>query len=474
MKTNIYKTVLFVLIAVVFTSCSDYLDVQPEDKLLEDQIYNSESGTNNVLNGIYLNLTDKKLYGGNLTMSTIELLAQRYNASETYYNFANYAYQENNVKENFDDIWTSAYTNILNLNDLIANVEKYNILTPFKTSIIKGEAYGLRAMLHFDMLRLFGPVYSENPDNLAIPYYTKTQAKNGEILPADQVLENIVADLTKAEELLDEDPIRQNGVNSGSLEAPFYYNNRNLRFNFFAVKALQARVYLYAGNAVEANKAAKVVIDEASSFFPWTDPTDVVSAGSNPDRTFSSEVIFAMQNVELYERQNDFFSSSLIDNNILAPNATRLRNVFENNENDYRYTSTWIYPAEKTYRTFYKYADISDSRLLFRYLQPLIRISEMYYIAAETETDETLALQYLNTVRFNRGLVDLTSEININTELEKEYQKEFFGEGQLFFYYKRRNIPRILNGSSSSSFSRITMDESKYVVPLPDSETKYQ
>ncbi|WMI64127.1 RagB/SusD family nutrient uptake outer membrane protein [Aestuariibaculum sp. YM273] len=477
MKLNIFKSGLLFLITVLHISCSDYLDVQPEDKLLESQIYSTEEGTNGVLNRVYLDLTSSDLYGGNLTMSTVELLAQRYNVPDsrwTYYNFANYNYQQNNVKSNFEAIWSSAYNNILNLNDLIVNVDEYNTLTPFKTNLIKGEAYGLRAMLHFDLLRLFGPIYDEAPENSSIPYYTKAQAKNGEILSANIVLDNVIADLLKAEEFLMDDPIRVEGVSNQSIEDVFYYHNRNLRLNYFAVKALQARVYLYAGKIPEANAAAKTVIDNASTFFPWTPPADVISAGANPDRTFSREVIFGMQNVELYERQNRYFSSSLIDSDILAPNASRLSGVFESNENDYRYNSTWILPAEKSYRTFYKYADVSDSHKAFRYLQPLIRISEMYYIAAETETDEALALQYLNTVRFNRGLVDLGPGANVDAELEKEYQKEFFGEGQLFFYYKRKNVSRILNGSSTSSFSRKTMTEDQYVLPLPDSETKYQ
>lgn len=477
MRKNIFNAVLFAVIGIIQTSCSDYLDVQPEDKLLESQVYTTEAGTNNVLNRVYLYLTDAGLYGGNLTMSTVELLAQRYSVTDsrwTYYNFVNYDYEQNNVKNNFDAIWSSAYKSILNLNDLIDNVEVYDALTPFKSDIVSGEAYGLRALLHFDMLRLFGPIYSVAPENASIPYYTETQAINGVLLPANVVIDKVIADLLIAEELLKDDPIRTIGVNDDRVSNVFYYNNRNLRFNYYAVKALQARVYLYAGRNQEANEAAKAVIEEASVFFPWTTPGSVISAGANPDRTFSPEVIFGLQNVELYQRHSRYFSSALKDDAILAPNTTRLRNVFENNENDYRYNSTWILPAEKTYRTFFKFADVADSKMPFRLLQPLLRMSEMYYIAAETETDPAMAVQYLNTVRYNRGLTDLAATVNINTELEKEYQKEFFGEGQLFFYYKRKNTSRILNGSSTSASSRKTMTESEYVLPLPDSEIKYQ
>lgn len=477
MRKNIFKIICVVMGSILTSSCSDYLDVQPEDKLLEDQVYGNEAGIRNVLNGVYMDLSGESLYGGSLTMSGIELLAQRYsmlNSSSSYYNYVNYNYGEDNIKSDFDDIWASAYGVILNLNDLITNIDKYNALVPSKSNIIKGEAYGLRAMLHFDMLRLFGPVYSTNPDDVAIPYYTKAQASNGEFLSASEVIDMAVEDLKKAEEFLQEDIVRE-GIFEDTDE-PFYDDRRNMRLNYFAIKALQARVYLYAGNMQEANTAAKSVINEATPFFPWTEPTDVISAGANPDRTFSSEVLLAIQNIDLYDRQREYFASSLPDGSILAPNGTRLSQVFENNENDYRYNSTWIVPTtgEKTFRTFFKYADVSDTRMKFRYLQPLIRISEMYYIVAETETDPNQGLSYLNTVRYNRGLVDLDPGADIDVELRKEYQKEFYGEGQLFFYYKRKNISSIPNGSSSSSWQTKSMGPDQYVLPLPDSETKYQ
>ena len=71
-------------------------------------------------------------------------------------------------------------------------------------------------------------------------------------------------------------------------------------------------------------------------------------------------------------------------------------------------------------------------------MQPLIRMSEMYYIASETEPNLVAATDYLNLVRNHRGLPDLDATlIDLPSELLKEYKREFYGEGQLFFYYKR-------------------------------------
>ena len=141
--------------------------------------------------------------------------------------------------------------------------------------------------------------------------------------------------------------------------------------------------------------------------------------------------------------------------------------VFESNENDYRYTTTWL-NSTKGFRVFYKFADIVDQTKPWHFLQPLIRKSEMYYILAETETDPDVALDYLNTVRYNRGLPDLVSGSDIISEIRKEYQKEFWGEGQLFFYYKRNNITDVPVGTSGYTWNTTTP---VYMVPLPLSET---
>ncbi|MEN7550227.1 RagB/SusD family nutrient uptake outer membrane protein [Rapidithrix thailandica] len=478
MKKNIIKIFLITLGIGVLTSCSDYLDVEPEDKFLESQLFSSEQGINSVLNGIYMDMTSELLYGGNLTISTVEFLAQRYNVMSTthsWYDCGRYAYGEEKVKESFNEMWSGGYTTIVSVNKFIENLDRYgSILTESKRNILKGEAYGLRAFLHFDLLRLFGPVYSEGSTAKAIPYYTMAKAELEEVLTAEQVYAHLIQDLSLAEQLLVNDPVIESGtMNEQPVNDGFdFYRNRHLRLNYYAVKALEARIHLYAGNKEKALAAANGVIEQASQWFPWTEPEAIISAGGNPDRVFSNEVIFGVQNMELYTTHKKYFSSELRDSEILAPNLPRIEAAFENNENDYRYNSCWKIPVTggKNFRTFFKYEDILDKEIPFRFLQPLIKMSEMYYIVAECEQN----IDYLNTVRYHRGLTDLESTANLESELQKEYTKEFFGEGQLFFYYKRKNVSRILNGSSTSGYSYYNMSADTYVLPMPESETRYR
>lgn len=470
------KLLLTISIFTSLTSCKKYLDVRPEDAILEDDLFSTKKGINTALNGIYINLAKNELYGRNLTMSTVDILAQRYNVGGSHVDFktATYAYNDKPTIDVVDNIWSAAYASIININVFLANLDKYKgVLDEQSEKIYRGEVIGVRAMLHFDMLRLFGPMYN-SADSLktSIPYYSAPKTAANPLLPANEVMALILQDLNQAESLLSTDAIITNGPNvpKPEVKPDFLSGSRNYRMNYFAVKALQARVNMYRGNKIDALAAAKTLIQNQNKF-PWTTTRNALSEKINPDRVFTTEMILGIQNSRLYVNYDELFSPALPEKNILAPIAGRLTTLFESNENDYRYNLNWTVPSNggKTYRTFYKYADIINKDSVFRYSVPLIKMSEMYYIATECEDVAATAIGYLNTVRANRGLLALAVTVNKTTELQKEYQKEFYGEGQLFYYYKRRNLANIPNGAAASG--NVTMSSLTYVIPLPKSET---
>ncbi|MDD7885091.1 RagB/SusD family nutrient uptake outer membrane protein [Flavivirga sp. 57AJ16] len=464
--------ILLCIFSLSLGSCEDYLDLQPEDKYTEDQVFSNELAIQEVLNGLYNKLASNSLYGANLSTTTVELLAQRYHTARigsvtAYSSLQGYNYNSNMVQPIFDDIWVSAYATISETNKFISELDEArqnSVISVEKANLLKGEAVAIRALLHFDLLRLFGPVYQTDSDKEAIPYYTDTDTQTQPILSAEMVVNKIAADLEAAQELMANDPVKGVGV---VFSQDFYKGYRNQRLNFYAIKALRARVSLYAGNTMLAHSLAKETLDEGENQFPWLDFSNIVSGTDNPDRIFSTEVLFGVYNSNMYTNYTNFFSPELLENSLLAPHPERLEQVFENNENDYRYTTTWL-NSIKGFRLFYKFADIVDQTKPWRFVQPLIRKSEMYYILAETETDPDAALSYLNTVRNNRGLGDLPSGSDLNSEIRKEYQKEFWGEGQLFFYYKRKNIFDVPEATNGYPWWTIAPS---YVVPLPLSET---
>src|SRR5207249_1129243 len=84
--------------------------------------------------------------------------------------------------------------------------------------LVKGEALALRAMLHFDMLRVFGPIYSDaNKDKPCIPYNTSSRPQVSALLGSSEIMQHIIEDLTAAIALLkDADPIITEGVRNGA------------------------------------------------------------------------------------------------------------------------------------------------------------------------------------------------------------------------------------------------------------------
>ena len=111
-------------------------------------------------------------------------------------------------------------------------------------------------------------------------------------------------------------------------------------------------------------------------------------------------------------------------------------------------------------------------------MMPLMRISEAYYIAAEElmkTGQKEQALSYLNTILQKRGATPLTASVNnsdFTKELKLEYIREFWGEGQIFFMFKRTwsSIGSEFNGNTSDSWSSVSPSNSRYVMPMPTSE----
>ena len=472
---------LFLFTGIAISSCKKFLTVKPEDQYTQEQVFSNENAVQQALNGLYMSLASNTLYGANLSTTTIEMMGQRYNtvaaSNNSYVAYQQYTYTNTTVMATFNDIWTQAYANITKINKFIVNLQgaaQNGVIPSQNASLLMGEAIGLRAMLHFDLLRLFGPVLAVNPAAPSIPYYSNADGITKPILPAAQVLDSVLADFSTAKRLLAADPVITGGITTTN---NFYSGYRNQRLNYYAIMGLQARAYLYGGNRTAANQAARQALDEGEKWFPWAD-AKAITEGVSPNRIFSPEMIFGVYNQNMYANYTKYFSPDILIGDLLTALPARLLSIYEGTNAtilDYRYAKTWI--PEKvdvsanppTVQTSVKFADIADKTKPWRFVQPLLRKTELYYILAETETDPAIAINYLNTVRLKRGIaVNLTSAAVVATEVQKEYQKEFWGEGQLFFYYKRMNKTSIPSGTSTGS---ISMSAAKYVVPLPLSET---
>lgn len=477
---------LMVLALTTFMSCQDWLDVDPKSEIKSDLMFESESGFRDALNGVYILMRGTDLYGQEATWGFVDAIGQQYDVysqSARYYQASRYNY--NQTASVSDGIWSKSYKAVANINNMLENIDKkQSIITPTVYGIYKGEALGLRAFLHFDLLRMFGwGDLENNPANLerlCIPYITEYskglshQLKVGELLP---LLEK---DLKAAIELLD--------VSDPYGEAPKYddyylpnddkyFDKRESHFNYWAAMATLARVYMWYGKKAEALELVRQFID-AGKFY-WVSSYSVDSYyEKNRDITFTPEHVFYLDFPKFFDQIKSFIDPTANDPNANASlvyhKQSRADKTFESTKGgntDYRYRRQY----NKVNQYFdgwaiYKFWEVQD--YTFGKRVPLIKKPELYYMAAECllatgkAADKKEAIDLMNTVRYNRGIAknfDLpyTLEANqVQDEITKEYQKEFMCEGQLFYYYKRLGFKTIPYSTKAGS-------DAVYVVPLP-------
>lgn len=481
MKKIIYT--MIIACTTLFASCDSWLEVKPYDQIAEGELQKSEEGYQKMLNGIYIDLNSDALYGQTLSVEMIEVMGGAYSIGSdnsvwgNYKDLSSYQYNTEYWRDRLDQTWNKAYALILNCNKILETIDgNKNLFTDGSYYIIKGEALALRAMLHFDMLRLFGPVYSKDSDKKAIPYYTKQTNSPEPILTTQEVMEKITADYEDALNYLANDPVKTEGTMMSSTEdgSSNFLRYRALRLNYYAVEALMARAYLYMGNKTEAFKYATDVIKTADqNIFPFVDKNLVIGSPADPDRIFSSEVLFALTNTSRGTIHKNFFDPSRLPNYVFRMDDSMMSNLVYGGaattggyQDDYRYRACWM--ATGSNRYFYKYSDMVANGSIQNTMIPMVRLGEMFLIAAESQSGDLKAgVQYVNALRRNRGVASLTT---LTPDLLKyEYIRELYGEGQLFYLYKRLNSDIITSATSSKNPKASDLI---FVVPLPDTETE--
>lgn len=481
MKKIIYT--MIIACTTLFASCDSWLEVKPYDQIAEGELQKSEEGYQKMLNGIYIDLNSDALYGQTLSVEMIEVMGGAYTIGTdnsvwgNYKDLSSYQYNTEYWRDRLDQTWNKAYALILNCNKILETIDgNKNLFTDGSYYIIKGEALALRAMLHFDMLRLFGPVYSKDSDKKAIPYYTKQTNSPEPILTAQEVMEKITTDYEDALNYLANDPVKTEGTMMSSTEdgSSNFLRYRALRLNYYAVEALMARAYLYMGNKTEAFKYATDVIKTADqNIFPFVDKNLVIGSPADPDRIFSSEVLFALTNTSRGTIHKNFFDPSRLPNYVFRMDDSMMSNLVYGGaattggyQDDYRYRACWM--ATGSNRYFYKYSDMVANGSIQNTMIPMVRLGEMFLIAAESQSGDLKAgVQYVNALRRNRGVASLTT---LTPDLLKyEYIRELYGEGQLFYLYKRLNSDIITSATSSKNPKASDLI---FVVPLPDTETE--
>ena len=459
------------LLLCCITACNDWLEVAPQAEKEEAEMFEKEVGFRNVLIGAYIRMKSNNLYGEDLTYGSIEMLAQHWTNTDDLGKYLKaYNYEQSVVETKINSFYGNLYKVIADVNGLLNNIDaRKEMFEGNNFEIIKGEALAIRAFCHFDVLRLFGPVPTNLPDGTILPYVTTVSIVPNRLVSYNDFTTKLLADLDEAERCLEgNDPILTASIKElSTLEVAQDDNflcDRQMRMNYYAVCALKARVQLWLGNKNEALKYAQKVIDakdpNGNVMFRLGSATDC----ANGDLIFSSEHIF---NLNVYNL-SDFKISAA---NTFYTNSTALKYFWASETTDIRRGKMWKEVYDNYWWTYYyymtKYTQATNMPVWAKNSIPLFRLAEMYLIAMECGSIQN-ANDLYKEVCIARDITPVTfgSTEELSETLILEYNREFYGEGQAFYAYKRLGRSKIF-GTSTVGSALI------YVLPLPKAESLY-
>jgi len=428
-KTYIYASLLLLMA----TGCKKELIQNPSNKIPTNTAFVTPANFTTAILGAYSGLQGPDYYGGqdggsmgttpDVLSDNLVLCQQGRKSEQSFYNFQY-------VSTGTWNMWPDAYTVVLRANQIITNIGNLTA-GDFKNNI-EGEALAIRALAHFDLLRVYAKSYTSATDaDPGVPYVTSVDPT---LLPSrtpdKKAYDMVVADLVQAQSLIATD----NGVG---------------RLNKAAVEGILSRVYLYRGEWQNAITAATASINDAGTAGHVLATTDNFGAiWLDADDPASTEVLFRVRildadNVSIgvgYEQASpsgvkpeytvDYAFFNQFTSTDVRLSAYIGQTVF--NTISYNYVKKYFGRASGN-------ANVVDYKVI-RLGEVYLNRAEAYYNSGNTAA----ALADLNTLRSNRytGFANGTeSGSTLYDAIQLQRRLELAFEGSRFFDIKRLNLP---------------------------------
>lgn len=468
------KYIALGVFATLLSGCgNDWLDLQSSTAIETEGSLTELRDFEFVLNGAYSSMQSSNYYGadmvcyGDLTGDDMK----SYKSSSTNVNYYTFKYNKTNGPSGF---WGMYYGVAKNLNILLRDIEKIalvpdrEITTPKLEKLteqvyhddLKGEALAIRALLLFDVTRLYGyPYLKDNGASLAAPIIDKV-VEDKNFKPSRnttaQCYKAITDDLIEAVKLLR--PVKKEG-----------------KINKWAAMTLLSRVYLYMGNNGEAYNVAIEAIKgaEKQGYKLWTND-EYAKIWATP---FNSELLFEIVNLTTDSPGKSSIGYLCTKYNLIATEKYWKKYMKEKSD-DVR--SHMVSTASSSKPFCLKYPAQGDKSYEDANI-PIFRLSELYLNAAEAavkKDDITNTRKYLKPIyaRTGESLDDLPDDaITLDLVLEQR-RIEFWGEGQRFFDLIRNNkkVERTDYLSEVPEEARsFDWNYYKIVLPVPNHEMEY-
>lgn len=324
MKTKLLN--IFLVSAMILGVSSCDLNYFPSDELNGNVLLSDEGGAEYIINGCYSMLKDEYEFLGYASGNTY---------IRHYFQFAEYpgdnvtlsgrttdplyeatTYKMTDNLKNVGTLWWVGYKVCFTANSLI---EGFPEGTSAQSDQIIGEAYFLRALMHFQLVNLFAKPYAQGRDNMGIPLRISTNTEVTTRATVGEVYDQVVLDLQKAASLM-----KGSRGNGGVASHD-------------AALGLLSRVYLYMGE----NQKVIDTVNEALGGAAPAGKLDADYAHYFANAVTSKETLFAVAHTALETRGQSSIGSMYINDGIGWGEvycSDPLLNLYERYPSDVRYS----------------------------------------------------------------------------------------------------------------------------------------
>ena len=233
-----YNLIAIALLGFSFSSCSDFLEQNPQTDLSENDFYKTADDILSAVNGVYSSLQEGDIYGNWYVFGEIpsDNTRNQLSGSVTTQNEFDQFYidTQNSMIANF---WKAAYKVINRTNTVLGRIDGIEINTELANRY-KLECKFIRALMYFNLVRVYGDV------PLVLKEISISESYDILREPKENVYNQIIADLKEAQDL----PVSYSTAEDG-------------RATQGAAKALLANVYMTLHKYAEAETILAEIIN---------------------------------------------------------------------------------------------------------------------------------------------------------------------------------------------------------------------
>ena len=472
-----YNLIAIALLGFSFSSCSDFLEQNPQTDLSENDFYETADDILSAVNGVYSSLQEGDIYGNWYVFGEIpsDNTRNQLSGSVTTQNEFDQFYidTQNSMIANF---WKAAYKVINRTNTVLGRIDGIEINTELANRY-KLECKFIRALMYFNLVRVYGDV------PLVLKEISISESYDILREPKENVYNQIIADLKEAQDL----PVSYSTAEDG-------------RATQGAAKALLANVYMTLHKYAEAETILAEIINSGRYSLLENTPGSLNIDGYknvfSPVNHNSKEGIFEIQFLKGgYGEGSNYANNFAPENsgtNVVAVGGTGgnnipemdIYNAYEEGDlrrdfsmslgyYDNRKNNEWVESRYvcKFMDVPYQNNDASNNYPVIRYADVIL----MYAEALNQNGKTAEACKYLNMTR-RRGFgyqTTETSPVDLQTTdkaqfalmVEQERRVELAFENHRWFDLIRTG--RAVEVMRSKGFS---LNETNLICPIPQKQ----